>query len=336
MKSIPKISIIVPVYNTEKYLSRCIDSILLQTFTDFELLLIDDGSKDRSGHICDEYAEKDSRVRVFHKPNEGVSSTRNLGLDKARGQWITFCDSDDWLDESMCEEMYKVIMFEQADIAYCDINMIFKDYSSIYKAATYSPQKTVFLNNFISSTLTSLCNIIVRKSLIEDNKIRCPEDAVYAEDYHMATRLLFFANKICYIDKPLYNYNRVNETSALHTFSPAHYEKECWVNLDIINFFKRNGVYDDCAETLSWKLLKSVQEYVLDKRTYDKFLLIHPDSLKYIWSCPYINFKIKVMMWSLSHHLRFIAESLLFVRIVRLKLSRGANNIHMEKIQHKV
>ena len=90
-----KISIIIPVYNSENTLRRCIDSVLNQTFTDFECLLIDDGSKDRSGEICDEYAQMDSRVRVFHKENGGVSSARNVGLDNARGEWITFCDSDD-------------------------------------------------------------------------------------------------------------------------------------------------------------------------------------------------------------------------------------------------
>ena len=93
----PKISVIVPVYNAEQYLPHCIDSILAQTFTDFELLLIDDGSKDNSSKICDEYEEKDKRVKVFHKKNGGVSSARNLGLDKAHGEWICFCDSDDCL-----------------------------------------------------------------------------------------------------------------------------------------------------------------------------------------------------------------------------------------------
>ena len=91
----PKISVIIPVYNAEKYLRRCVDSILAQIFTDFELLLIDDGSKDKSGVICDEYAKKDNRVKVFHKENGGVSSARNLGLDNARGEWIGFIDSDD-------------------------------------------------------------------------------------------------------------------------------------------------------------------------------------------------------------------------------------------------
>lgn len=92
-----KISVIVPVYNAEKYLRRCVGSILAQTFTDFELLLVDDGSTDASGAICDEYASADARVRVFHKPNGGVSSARNLGLDNARGEWIAFADADDYL-----------------------------------------------------------------------------------------------------------------------------------------------------------------------------------------------------------------------------------------------
>ena len=102
----PQISVIVPVYNTEKYLHCCIDSILAQTFTDFELLLIDDGSKDNSGKICDGYAIKDSRVRVFHKENGGVSSARNIGLDNAKGKWITFVDSDDFIDSTMLETLY--------------------------------------------------------------------------------------------------------------------------------------------------------------------------------------------------------------------------------------
>lgn len=95
--STPKISIIIPVYNTEKYLHRCVDSILAQTFPDFELLLIDDGSKDSSGKICDEYVNKDSRIRVFHKENGGVSSARNLGILNSLGGYLTFVDSDDYV-----------------------------------------------------------------------------------------------------------------------------------------------------------------------------------------------------------------------------------------------
>ena len=102
----PKISVIVPVYNVEKYLPRCIDSILSQTFTDFELLLIDDGSTDESGKICDEYAKKDKRIRVFHQENGGVSATRNLGLEEASAEWICFVDSDDWVEEDCLSALF--------------------------------------------------------------------------------------------------------------------------------------------------------------------------------------------------------------------------------------
>lgn len=104
----PKISVIVPVYNAEKWLRRCVDSILAQTYTDFELLLVDDGSTDGSGAICDEYATLDARIRPFHKPNGGVSSARNLGLDNARGEWICFVDSDNWMAKNSLESLLTV------------------------------------------------------------------------------------------------------------------------------------------------------------------------------------------------------------------------------------
>lgn len=101
-----KISVIVPVYNVEKYLSRCIDSILSQTFTDFELLLVDDGSTDKSGEICDEYAKTDARIKVFHTENRGVSAARNLGIKEASADWISFVDSDDWVEDKYLSDLY--------------------------------------------------------------------------------------------------------------------------------------------------------------------------------------------------------------------------------------
>lgn len=118
--SAPKISIIVPVYKAENYLSRCVDSLLAQTFQDFEILLVDDGSPDRSGKICDEYAKKDNRVRVFHKENGGVSSARNLGIEQGRGEWIIFCDSDDWVDVNWLEQYCEALLE--------DVDMVFQGY----------------------------------------------------------------------------------------------------------------------------------------------------------------------------------------------------------------
>ena len=116
----PAVSVIVPVYKAENYLCHCVDSLLAQTFPDFEILLIDDGSPDHSGDICDEYARKDSRVRVFHKENEGVSSTRQCGIDNAKGEYTIHADPDDWVEPDMLEELYKKAKEEDADVVICD------------------------------------------------------------------------------------------------------------------------------------------------------------------------------------------------------------------------
>ena len=114
------VSIIVPVYKAEAYLHRCVDSILAQTFTNWELLLIDDGSPDRSGAICDEYASKDARIRVFHKENGGVSSARQKGQDEAQGEYTIHADPDDWVEPTMLEELYKKAKEDDADMVICD------------------------------------------------------------------------------------------------------------------------------------------------------------------------------------------------------------------------
>ncbi len=122
-----EISIIVPVYNVEKYLEKCVDSILKQTFTDFELILVDDGSPDNSGAICDQYAEKDARVKVIHKENGGLSSARNAGIDVARGKYLGFIDSDDYIAEDMYALLYNNIVKEEADMSICGIYDVYKD-----------------------------------------------------------------------------------------------------------------------------------------------------------------------------------------------------------------
>lgn len=176
----PLISIIVPVYNTEKYLHRCVDSILAQTYTDFELLLIDDGSSDNSGHICDEYALKDIRVRVYHQDNGGVSCARNLGLDNAKGDWITFIDSDDWI-----ENEYLFRFRAETDLS-------LQGYSSNDHIAKY--RDTIVGNNpgaeylYRKYVFGPYCKLF-RKDIIRDKEIRfdsnisCGEDILFLMEY---------------------------------------------------------------------------------------------------------------------------------------------------------
>lgn len=183
----PKISVIVPVYNVEKYLRRCIDSILAQTFTDFELLLIDDGSKDKSGEICDEYAQKDSRVRVFHKENGGVSSARNVGLDNAKGEWIAFVDSDDWLSAEYLYCFYSIIYVKDR------VDLIIQSPIYMYQNGTIKTKKIPnrvydgenMLKNFINDgnlDLTEPHSKLFRLKLIQEEKIRFNEKVIVGED----------------------------------------------------------------------------------------------------------------------------------------------------------
>ena len=145
----PSISIIIPVYKAEKYLHRCVDSVLAQTFTNFELILIDDGSPDNSGAICDEYAKQDGRVKVFHQKNQGVSVARNLGIEQAKGEWIAFIDSDDWVENTMYEEMYHTASLANADIAGCNFWEIFPTHVSVIN--TFYTSQSLFLSDIISS-----------------------------------------------------------------------------------------------------------------------------------------------------------------------------------------
>ncbi len=135
----PLLSIIVPVYKVENYLPKCIDSILAQTFTDFELILVDDGSPDDCPALCDAAAEKDARVRVIHQKNGGLSAARNAGLDAARGAWIGFVDSDDYIAPEMYEVLYQAVQSTGADLALCD-------YAEVDEAGTPCPQMHVSLS----------------------------------------------------------------------------------------------------------------------------------------------------------------------------------------------
>lgn len=202
----PKISVIIPVYNTEKYLHRCIDSVLAQTFIDFELLLIDDGSKDSSGAICDKYAEKDSRVRVFHKENGRVSSARNVGLDNAQGEWVTFVDSDDWISKDYLEEM---MTHSDSDLVIADFTVEgegqWNEDLSIGKWQGNDLNKIIESRIGIARIAASMCKLL-KKSLI--GQIRFYTELTTQEDALFMFRYLCVVQNIQIIAQKGYHYNR--------------------------------------------------------------------------------------------------------------------------------
>lgn len=201
----PKISVIVPVYNVEKYLHRCIDSILTQTFTDFEVLLINDGSKDRSGEICDEYAKKDSRVKVFHKENGGVSSARNVGLDNARGDLICFCDSDDFVTKDWLALFVKNIDGYDAVITgFFFVKNNFKKPFSV-SCDSSSPSQIADLLNSHENFGYLWCKCF-KRLIINDYKLRFNKSFTLMEDEDFVCRYFSLVSDIKVVDKQTYYY----------------------------------------------------------------------------------------------------------------------------------
>lgn len=206
-----KISIIVPVYNVEKYLENSIESILNQTFKDFELILVDDGSTDNSGKICDIYEKKDSRIKVIHKNNGGLSSARNAGLDIACGKYVGFIDSDDSIHPRMYEILYDLIKKYESDISCCNykkIYDIFKDeYENVNSLEVIEISNIEAIKNLydkeIGVKLVIACNKLYRKNLFD--KIRYKVGRLH-EDEFMAHRILYNSKKITYVDNELYYY----------------------------------------------------------------------------------------------------------------------------------
>ena len=205
-----KISIIVPVYNVEQYIHKCIDSILIQTLTDFELILIDDGSKDTSGEICDEYAKKDSRIRVIHKENGGLSSARNAGIDIATSDYLGFVDSDDWIDINMYESLYSGIIDNNADIALCRILYQLENNKRYYFNDIFSEEERILdgdklLRCLLLNKIDASCCTKLFKSTIFD-KIRF-QIGRNNEDFNLLYQIFPEVTKSIYVNDVAYNYN---------------------------------------------------------------------------------------------------------------------------------
>ena len=216
-KELPLISVIIPVYNVEKYLAQCIESIITQTYQNLEIILVDDGSKDSGGAICDEYAKKDDRIIVIHKENGGLSSARNVALDVAKGEWISFVDSDDWLSTEAYEEMMNALIETGADIATCG------------RVVEYVNRKRYKGDSGEIKVLDGRDNMMRRHNVDFGNEVW---DKLYPksffdsgvrftigkkfEDIDLLFAVYQKLNKMVCVEKPLYHY-RQRKGSIVHT-----------------------------------------------------------------------------------------------------------------------
>lgn len=219
----PELSIIVPVYNVEAYLKLCISSILNQPYQDYEAILIDDGSSDSSGVICDEFSHNDKRIKVFHKENSGVSATRNLGIDKACGKWITFVDAD---DELLPDALNKLMNYAKGGYDLIELSHYMVKDNQILTPKRANESKiiskkefyTLFFNYPWYAYHGYVYAKIYRKDILNKNKIRFVEDIYYKEDGLFICQYVAHCKNILISTEPVYKYN-IRENSAVSTYN---------------------------------------------------------------------------------------------------------------------
>lgn len=211
----PKVSVIIPVYNVEPYLRQCIESILSQTMEEIEIILVDDGSTDGSGQVCEDYSAKDNRIKTIHKSNEGVSAARNDGIIASCAPYIQFVDGDDWVEADFCEAPYAVAIRNSADLVLYTYNKVdcdghIKKFETNTKEGLLSESEALRFNVYCQSFA---CGGLYRRELFDS--IRFPIGFTF-EDVGTTHRLIHAANRISFLNKPIYNY-RINRPGSITT-----------------------------------------------------------------------------------------------------------------------
>ena len=261
-----KISVIVPVYHCEEFLPACIDSILRQTYKNLEIILVDDGGKDDSGAICDTYAAADSRIRVIHQANQGVSAARNAGIEASTGEMITFVDSDDTIEPDMYEVLAKLAQEHQADIAHCGYRKVHFDGSTkdvlgtgiLLVQDSWEASECLLTGKHFTG---SPCTKLYRKDLFSD--IRFDTELKINEDVLMNVEVFHKANKLVFLDVPKYCYYE-REQSATRVTNRLKIKRDCVAaSQRMLDLYQGTPLEQACAGRLHYSLLDLYREGLL-------------------------------------------------------------------------
>ena len=228
------VSIIIPIYNVEKYVHRCVDSVINQTYRNLEIILVDDGSPDDCGKICDEYAKKDNRIKAIHKENGGLSDARNYGIESATGEWLFFLDSDDWIHPQTIEKLYDAAIKNDVSVSICNYSQTEEESPAvdIYKNAELWTPKDLYLKHHVTATIA--CAKLYRNYCFKN--IRYPVGKIH-EDEFITYKILFAQEKIAFINQPYYAYFMNNEGIMKSVWKPQRLVRFDAVE-DQISFFK--------------------------------------------------------------------------------------------------
>ena len=252
---LPKISIIIAAYNVEKYLPKCLDSVCLQTLKDIEIICINDGSKDKSLDILNEYAQKDSRIKVINQNNSGVATARNVGLANATGKYVQFIDGDDWVNLNLCEKVYNIAENNNSDIVMFNVafydnkkqqvtkgrfftTTVWNNHVDENTAHTYKDCKTIFYGNL------SAANKLYRKSFLDALEVKFPENVRF-EDHLFHLETIFSAEKVNILDEQLYYYRQNRKNSMMTTLKTTKVVMDIFPIVDLVEeMLKRINKYE--------------------------------------------------------------------------------------------
>lgn len=280
-----KVSVIVPVYNVEKYIDRCISSILRQTYENIELILVDDGSPDKCGDICDEYATYDSRIQVIHRQNGGLSAARNSGLEVATGDYVLFVDSDDYIHPNMIERLYSVASMKKAEVVICDYAMVYENgdiempQESGQIIDITEDNRLEYMLGKTKIMFTVAWNKLFKRTSVQ--KFRFPEGKIH-EDEFLIYKILHSTEDICYLREVLYYYFQredsiIGKGVNLQSLQRLDAIKERFI------FYKNQNMMDYCYEMLD-QYRYYLNEFIL--YGYGKYKELKPyrnNYKKYIW-----------------------------------------------------
>ncbi len=312
MENKPLISIIVPVYNVEKYIRRCVDSLINQTYNNLEIILVDDGSPDNSGAICDEYAEMDRRVKVIHKENGGVSSARNVGLDNVHGKYVGFVDADDYIDLHMYEVLYDNLVNNDADIS-------MGIYAMENSAGEFIPHYNHDVLDVFDKAQTisemlrqvkytcSLCDKIFSVKLI--GNLRFDETVSHNEDLLFAYQLMKESNRAVYMSSPMYYYCNNEQSASRVVFSDKN-TTMLKAQTIVLEDIKENlsEIYDvaltEYVKTVIFNLNTIAKSGYQNKEYIEKLRKIVKDNLKFFLKS-YVakGYKIYAVLIAISFNL---------------------------------
>ena len=271
MKNEPLISIIVPVYNISGYILKCLNSIKQQSYSNLEIIIVDDGSTDNSGEICDEFSKNEERARIFHKKNGGLSSARNFGKSKAKGGIIAFIDGDDYIDVDFVKIMYEAMVKDDSDVVICGYNDV-KPKRGVLSGKSATARLLVKQENL--DILAS--NKLYKKELFEENNIEYPVGCNH-EDSLTTYKVLAAAKKVSYISQPLYNYIRRADSIMGQANIAERLKMRERAAEESVSYFKKDSFLRQAAEVAVLTAKYAFIDAVIHKEIDKKYFKVNAD-----------------------------------------------------------